>query len=461
MKGKILTTLFVMLAWGLQAQLSLTLSESIELALQNNKQLLKAREEVLKYKQDYNNVRGNLLPQISLAGGYQYGHTRLPDSAIPPSMLLADELTDEATTDDSTIADFFDYSLAALIPEQETDEYSAFGQLKLDQVVFMGGKLINGINIAGKLYHLQEKRYFLVEQEVVFNAKDLYYKTKLAGEVLEIQREALSYAQDYFQQISNMFEQGLVSEYDMLRAELEVQKLKPEVMEAEKNNKIAQENFSDFLGLETNELILSDAIELITMEDIMLNNAIDEALENRMELELSAINVDVNKVQLRYEKGNFLPNIGISAEYNVFGADAEKIESDDWGNSYQVGIGFSMPIFTGFSNSAKIKKAKHSLRQAELDRKDLQEKIELDVTNSFLQLETDLEKVETQLNNVNLAERGLEIAEARYNNQVSNQLELIDAQLQLKIARLNLMNVKYSAVTAYEKLLKAMGRNLL
>jgi outer membrane protein TolC len=461
MKGRLLTLLLVLLAFGLQSQVTLTLSESIELALQNNKELLKAKEEVQKYRQDYNNVKGNLFPQISLAGGYQYKKTQLPDSAIPPTKLLVDELNEEATANDSTIADFFDNSMSSLIPAKESDEYSAFGQLKLDQVVFLGGKLINGISIAGKLYHLQEKRYHLIEQDVTFNTKDLYYKTKLAGEVLNIQRDALAFAQSYFNQISDMFQQGLVSEYDLLRAELEVQKLQPELMDAEKNWKLAQEIFSDFLGLETNELILRDEIDLVNMENILLYNAVDEGLNNRMELELSEISVDVNKVQLRYEKGNFLPNIGISAEYNLFGADEEKIESDDWGNSYQVGIGFSMPIFTGFSNSSKMKKAKHSLRQAELSHKDLQEKIELDIRNSFLQLETDLEKVETQINNVNLAERGLEIADARYTNQVSNQLELIDAQLQLKIAKLNLMNAKYSAVISYEKLLKAMGRNLL
>jgi len=460
MKRITTTLVLIILAFGLTAQVSLTMSESIDLAMQSNKELLTAKEEVQKYRQDYNNVKGNLFPQVSLAGGYQYKRTTLPDSAIPPSMKLVDDLDDAATPNDSTIANFFDSSMGSLLPDQETDEYSAFGQLKLDQVVFMGGKLINGISIANKLYHLQEKRYHLVEQEVIFNAKDLYYTTKLAGEVLEIQRDALAFAQSYYSQISNMYDQGLVSEYDLLRAELEVQKLQPEVMESEKNNKLAQENFSDFLGLETNELLLRDEIDLIYMENILLNNAIDEGLTNRMELELSEIGVDVSKVQLRYEKGNFLPNIGISAEYNLFGADEEKIESDDWGNSYQVGIGFSMPLFTGFSNSSKIKKAKHSLNQAEISHKDLQEKIELDVRNSYLQMETDLEKVETQLNNVKLAERGLEIADARYTNQVSNQLELIDAQLQLKVAKLSLMNAKYSAVISYEKLLKAMGRNL-
>lgn len=460
MKRKLITIFMLFLAFSLFGQISLTLQESVEMAKKNNKGLQKAREEVGKYRQEYNNVRGNLLPQVSLSGGYQYKHTKLPDSAIPQMPSLMNELDNTATHNDSTIAGFIDYGFSSFIPDQKSDEYSLAGTVSLSQVIFMGGKLINGINIAGKLYHLQEKKYFLEEQNLIFNTTDLYYKTKLAAEVAEIQAEALDFANLYFQQVSDMYEEGLVSEYDLLRAELEVQKLEPDVLEAEKNSKLAMEGLANHLNLEESELLLVDDINLPEMEEIDLDNAVTEALQNRMEIELSKIGVDVSKVMLRYEKGNFLPNIGITADYTYFGADADQIESDDWGSSYQVGIGFSMPIFTGLSNSSKIKKAKHTLNQSRLDHRTLQEMIELDVRNSYWQWQADLEKVNVQTRNVELATKGLEIANARYENQVSNQLEIIDAQLQLKVAKLSFMNAKYAAVISYTKLRKAMGREL-
>jgi OMF family outer membrane factor len=220
------------------------------------------------------------------------------------------------------------------------------------------------------------------------------------------------------------------------------------------------ESFANHLNLDDPDLELIDDTDLPEMEKIDLKNAVESGLKKRMEIELSEIGVDVSKVMLRYEKGNFLPNIGITADYTYFGADEKKIESDDWGNSYQVGIGFSMPLFTGFSNSSKIKKAKHTLNQSKLDHRTLQEMIELDIRNSYWQLQADLEKVNVQTRNVKLATKGLEIANARYKNQVSNQLEIIDAQLQLKAAKLSFMNAKYAAVISYTKLQKAMGREL-
>ncbi|MBN1326552.1 MAG: TolC family protein [Candidatus Cloacimonetes bacterium] len=454
--------LIVVILFGMTVldSVSLNLEQSIELARDNNKELQIAREEVERYRQEYRNVRGNLFPQLTLSGGYQYSKTTLPDSAVPPAVYLSDEINSEASANDTIIAGFFDQSMAMLIPEQEQEQYSAFAQIKLDQVVFLGGKLINGISIAGKLYHLQEKKYYLTEQDVIFNTVDQYYQTKLAEEVVKIQREALDFAERYYDQVINMYDQGLVSEYDKLRARLEVLKLQPQLLEAEKNRELARESFGNYLNLKQEELELTDPIELPEMEMIDLTTALDEGLQQRMELELSDLSLQVSKVNLRYEKGNFLPDIAISAEYNYYGSDQSKIESSDWGDSYQIGIGFSMPLFTGFSNSAKIAKARHSLKQAELNHQDLKEKIELDIRNAYHQWQANLSKVSTQQENVELAEKGLAIAQARYENQISNQLEVIDAQLQLKTARLSYLQTAYSAALSYIKLKKAIGREL-
>jgi OMF family outer membrane factor len=444
----------------LSAQRELSLEESIQLARQNNKELHKAREEMGKYRQEYNIVRANLLPQISLSGGYNFSRTILPDSAIPEMPSLAGMLDSTATVNDQIIAGYIDNGFGSFIPAAESDEYNLAGSVKLNQALFMGGKLINGIKIARKLYTLQEKKYYLEEQNLIFETQDLYYQTKLAQEVAKIQQEALDFAELYLQQVSDMHQQGLVSQYDKLRAELEVKKLQPQVLEAEKNANLALESFANHLNIEQTDLSLTDAIRLPEMAEIDLDAALSEALKNRMELELSDLGVEVSKVNLRYEKGNFLPNIAITAEYNYFGTDQSKIESDDWGSSYSVGIGFSMPLFTGFSNSAKIKKARHSLQQTRLDHQALQEMIRLDVRNSYLQWQADLEKVDTQVQNQELAEMGWQIAQARYENQVSNQLEVIDAQLQVKTAKLNYMNARYAAAISYQRLQKAMGREL-
>ncbi|MEA2104416.1 MAG: TolC family protein [Candidatus Cloacimonadota bacterium] len=469
MRKVIIVALFVILfASSVAARMQLSLQDCIRLAKQNNKTLQQAEQEVRKYEADYNNVRGGLFPQISLSGGYQYKRTELPKSAVVEMPAISSQLSslsDTTIVNDNTlyeneeiIASIIDGAFEGLMPKKVQKENSAFGQVKLDQVIFMGGKLINGINIAGKLYHLQERKCFLVEQDVVYNAIDQYYQQKLAREVVIVKVEALSIAKKHFMQVSDMYEQGLVSEYDMLRAKLEVQKLKPDILRAKKNSALAMESLQNYIGIEE-FITLTDEIELPEIE-INFSDAVRMGLKDRVELELAELSVEVNKVNLRYEKGNFLPIIGFNAEYNYFGQNSTKIKSDNWGNYYQLGIGFSMPLFTGFSNTSKQAKARHSLKQAQIEQKALKEKIKLDIVNSSLQLKTDLKSVEVQQENLQLAETGLRIAESRYDNQVSTQLEVFDAQLMLRSVKLSYLNTVYETIMSYEKLKKAIGIEL-
>ena len=155
-----------------------------------------------------------------------------------------------------------------------------------------------------------------------------------------------------------------------------------------------------------------------------------------------------------------MPNIMLSAEYSHFAqGDEYKISGDDFGSYYQVGIGVQIPLFTGLSNTAKVKKIKHTLNQSEISLNDAKDKIELDILNSYNNLENKLKKLESQRKNVGLAKKGLEIAETRFENDISIQLELIDAQLQLKTAKLNQTKAVYDTIIAYEKLKKAAGIN--
>jgi len=477
MKKLCVITLFIILfATPLVTQVEeLTLSDCIQLALENNKELQKARAEVEKMKQEYNNVRGSLLPQISLNAGYQLSQSHLPNSAVMDIPSLSDiiygteDLTGIPTSNDSLeiyndqiIAGYMDGAFADFVPSKLQKEAAAFAQVKLDQVVFMGGKLIKGISIAGKIKTMQQKNYFLVQQDVVYTTKDMFYKVLLLKKVVYIQKEAIDLALQYQQQVQNMFEQDLVSEYDLLRAKLQTANLKPEVIQAENNYALLLESFKNHLGVDDEEIEFSGEFLFPEVRSMSLEEAIQIGKKDRIELDLASINIEINEVALSIQKGSFLPNIFLSAEYQKYAGSSGryKITYNDIGDTYQVGVGLSMPLFTGFSNTAKIAKARQDLKMAKLSFLQLEEGIELDIKNTYLTFKNAKLKVESQKQNVKLAEKGLAIAQARYENQVAVQLEVLDAQVQLKSVRLNHLQALYDAIISYEQLKKAIGIQL-
>ncbi len=468
---RLLCALLLLLPLLVQA---LTLDEALDIALKNNRTLKQQWESKAAVDQEYNNVLGSFFPQVTLSGGYQLEQMNYPESATKAGQTASssingtDSLSSHAVPNndemlienDETIASYLDNVVGGMRPDETEKTASIYAGVKVEQVVFMGGKLINGLKVANKAMTIQDKQYALAKQDLIYNITQAYYGAVLARDLLEIQRQALELAQMHRDQVNNMYENGLVSEYDKLRADLEVSRLEPDVVEAENRYKLAMESLKSELDMKE-DVTLDDEIAEPEVNRNDLQTSIDEGLKNRIEMDLSNIGVEIQKTLLTTEKGNFLPNIGISAEYQYFGSGEDyKIESDDYGDSWSVGIGFSMPLFTGFSNTAKIKKARHNYRKSMIEHEDLTSKIELQIRNTYYELDRDLEKLGSQRKNVELAERGEQIAESRYQNQVGTQLEVFDAQLQLRSTRLSYLNAVYDVIMSWEAFKKAVGRDL-
>jgi outer membrane protein TolC len=441
--------------------MSITLDQSIEMAKKNNKELLAAKEDIVIADQTYYEVRGMLLPQISLQGAYQLNTTWLPDSALPPTADFTESLEESASPNDSVLAGILTGFYNGMIPNRKQKEGSLAGQLKLEQIVFSGGKLINGINAVGRYRSIQKLRYQLLENNLVVQTTDLFYQTILANKVYQIQQEALETATRHLQRVELLNREGQVSDYDLLRARLEVAKLRPNVVQAENNYDLALDAFRRNIGYTDSLLTLEGEFILPEVYQNELTAALAQAEQQRIELKLASINTEIMKIKYNAERGNYLPNIGLSAGYSVYtAADEYSIEADDFGTAFTVGIGFSIPLFTGFSNTAKRINARHGYFQASLREQDAKELIALEVKQTWHNLQNALENYHVQEENIRLAERSVQLAQVRYENQVGIQLEVFDAQMMLNSIKLSFYNSIYEVISANQKLNKAIGNRL-
>jgi outer membrane protein TolC len=183
--------------------------------------------------------------------------------------------------------------------------------------------------------------------------------------------------------------------------------------------------------------------------------------ENRIELELLDIATEVKQLQYNAEKGNFLPNIALSASASLYSAaDEYKIEADDFGTQYSIGIGFSLPVFTGLSNRSKASFARHDLTIAKLTQQDTRELIMLQIKQNHQKLEHALQNYAVQEQNIAMAERNLELAQLRYDNQMGIQLEVFDAQTTLASIRLQYLSAIYDVISAEREFTKSLGYKL-
>ncbi len=465
MKRSLLVPMLLILLNGLlplQEKLSaLTLDQCIEQAKANNKDLLSAKEDIYMADALYYDVRGSLLPQLSLVGGYQLKTTWLPDSAIPGKMDFMSSLDNSASGNDSTLAGILTGFANGLIPEQKQREGSIATQLKFDQILFSGGRLINGIKAVGRYRSIQGLRYKLLEQDLVLNTTNLFYQTLLAKKVYEVQTEALTIANRHFNRVELLNTEGQVSEFDMLRAKLEVAKLKPQVLQAKNQYDLAMAAFRNQIGVTDTTLTLDGDFILPDAVTEDLETAQTNAEKQRIEPKLSAINTEINQIKYNAARQNYLPNIMLSADYSIFtAADEYSIEGDDFGKAFNIGIGFQLPLFTGLSNTSKQAYARHELSQSKLQEQNYNNLIQLEVKQAHQSLQNALENYSVQLENIKLAERSMQLAQVRFENQVGIQLEVFDAQIMLNSVKLSYYNSIFEVISANQKLKKAMGFTL-
>jgi outer membrane protein TolC len=441
---------------------AISLEESIQMAKNNNKTLLMAKEDVFKADETYKDVRGSLLPQFNLQGAYSLSKTYLPDSARPSYGSISYYLDDTTATDNENIlAEAMDAMISNMIPSSPQNVGSLALQLKMDQVLFLGGKLVNGIKAVDRFRSVQKLRYSLSGQQVILETTKLFYQAILAGKLADIQAEGLKTAQRHLARVEILNQEGQVSEFDLLRARLEVAKLQPQLLAAQNQYELALAAFRKQIGTDNEDIIPDGEFVLPERLTISLDQALVEGKENRTELELVDINTQIMQIKYNAEKGNFLPNVALNADYSLYtAADELAIQRDDFGNRFSIGIGFQIPLFTGFSNTSKRNYAMHDLIQAKLQQRDTEELIELQIKQDHQKLEHAWQNYAVQQQNIRLAERSLELAQVRYENQVGIQLEVFDAQIMLSTIKLQYYNAIYEVIAAERDFQRSIGNPL-
>jgi outer membrane protein len=129
------------------------------------------------------------------------------------------------------------------------------------------------------------------------------------------------------------------------------------------------------------------------------------------------------------------PSLFFTASYSDY-ANEFSYYFDDWRQQGMLNLSLSWPIFDGFATRSSVGKARAELYKAELSQARLAEGIDAEVRGAYDAVRTAEATVRSQRENVTLAERGLEIAQARYDAGLMSNLEVLDAQGALTQARL-------------------------
>jgi len=437
---RMLVALFVMGAFGGSAGAGtreLSLERAIELGLKNNEALRQAALAVAGAEGQVTQARSNAFPQVSLSG--QYGRNFLKPSFFLPA------------------AFFGEGSGSVKIEIGEDNDFS--GSASVSQILWAAGRVSAGLEAAKEYLESYRYRELATSDYVRFSVKEAYYGALLAAEILRIEEKASAAAGEAARIARVGFEQGVVSKFDLMRADVELANRKAPLVKARNDFDQAIIVLKRRCGLEAaDEIGLADSLTAAA-HPAGLDSVIAAMHAGSAEIKALEHAVGAQKQFLRIAKADRYPMLRLTGYYAVQTQwSNDLIPPDDLiAKSAAVQIGLQIPIFDGFSAKGKIGKAKADVRSAEIELDRVVRDKELAVRQSYLSIENALIALEGREESARLAEEAHRLALVRLENGLATPIERLDAELAMTAARAQLAESLFSSRMAQAYLELAVG----
>ena len=416
--------------------LELDLATALTIAHDNNPTIKIAELEIERVDYSKKEALGNLLPSLSASG--QYTNNIMKSVMFMPesfSAMMGGQKYMEIGYKNSYTA-----TVSAALP---LVNFSLWEQIKSKQ---------NEIDLI-----IEKARASKID--MTKQVKDAYFAVLLAKNSLNVLERSINNAKETLKTTKASYEQGVVSEYDYIRAQVQVNNLNPTYISAKNGLDLAILQLKMILSLPTEQEIslkenLEDFSEKVT--EINLN---ESTAENNSDLRQLDLNIVSLQNSLRLVNSQHLPSLSAFGQYSYL-TQAEDYNFADynWVGSAAVGLQLNIPIFNGRTVVNKAKQIKISLQELQLQKEYLKEGIDLQIQAAINSMNAAKEQLEANKDAIKQAERGYEIAKVRYQTGAGTILELNDSELSMTQANLTYQQSLYDYLIAQTNLEKVLGK---
>ncbi|MDP2960505.1 MAG: TolC family protein, partial [candidate division Zixibacteria bacterium] len=259
-------------------KLILNLEKSLDTAYQNNRTLLHQKEKIRSSRFKSSEAKAGFYPQLSFQGTYTY-------LGVTPSI--------SAFGEKFTIGfhDNFDFNLS------------------LQQSIFTWGRIQNSYSISKLNLRLEEENYKKDKQKITYEVKSSFYSVLLARELIRVREESLKNVEEHLKTVEKRFKAGQASEFDLLRAKVQLANAKPPLLQAKQAYDLALSFFKNILGLTQEAEIELEGALFFKSVKVKLEDATQEALSQRPELKTLEFQKRIARKGLAIAKAGDKPSL--------------------------------------------------------------------------------------------------------------------------------------------------------
>ncbi|HLB54124.1 MAG TPA: TolC family protein [Gemmatimonadales bacterium] len=446
----------------------LSLERALEIGLAQSRTLADARLGLRVANQQVREAWGSVLPDISANASYSR-NLKVQQAFLPAIIFDPNASPDE------------------LIPVRFGSDNTWLAGLSLEQPLFQYTAFI-GVGAAGRYRDYQRERVRGVAQDVSTTVRLAYLDALLAAEEVRLTELSVARVGRTLEETRAMNRAGLASDYDVLRLEVQLANITPNLRRAENAVAATKRTLLVAMGRDPRT---PEAIELegrladVNVADLAQNAAANAellhqvgvngnesaapdpeqvyqaALDARSDVRQARLTVQLEKARLAAQRAEFFPKLTLFSTYNL--TAQQNGAPDFFGSARQrasflvTGLRVEMPLFNGFARDARMRQASGTAAQAETRLEQLEHEAAREVHTLSADVSEARLRVDSQRQAVEQARRGYEIASAEYRAGLGSQLQITDAEVALRQSEFNQARAVYDYLAAVARLAAAAG----
>uniref|UniRef100_UPI00259A3824 TolC family protein n=1 Tax=Phocaeicola sartorii TaxID=671267 RepID=UPI00259A3824 len=414
-----------------QDTLRVTLQDAVRIALSDNPTIKVAGQEIQLKKEARREAYAGLFPEASLVGSYSRAIKK-------QSFAMMGEVIEVGT--DNTYSGGLSVSLPVFAPA-----------------------LYKSISLTETDVNLAVEKSRASRLDMVNQVTKAFFQLLLAQDSYEVLLKSYKQSEDNYNVVKAKYEQGAVSEYDKISADVQMRSLKPTVVSARNGVNLANLQLKVLMGMEADVKVAVEGnlkdyeMSMFTRQamprpDNLVNNS------TLKQLELNALQL---KQTLKLQYTNFMPTLSASFQYMYTSMnDNFKFKEYDWRPYSTIGLNLSIPLFKG-SNFTQLKQTRIQMKQLEENRINTERQLTMQATSYLDNMAASTEQVVSNKEAVYQAEKGRTIAEKRYEVGKGTILELNSSEVALTEAQLTYNQSIYDYLVAKADLDQVLGRDYI
>lgn len=325
----------------------------------------------------------------------------------------------------------------------------------VNQTLYDFGKRNSMVEYTASFLNSIKDNEDLIKNDLSNQAIKVFYGILFLEKSIAVKDTQYAALQEHLKITELKIKNGTATDYAALSTKTRLVEIKNEKIELQ-NEKKKQELFlKELIGLNRDEEInLTGYFDLPTF-GIDSDSLLSVAYSQRPELKI--VNDALNTVNLQKEmvSQNDKPVLDANLGYGIKNGYEPNIIV--LRGNWFAGVSVNVPIFNGNITNNKISEVKASIDATGKRIDQVKESISTDIYKAISDLETSIKELSSTNEQINYAQKSLELAKVQYERGAGTNLEILDAETSLTQARLLNIQAMYKSIIYYYSLRRATG----